>query len=136
MFGGGGLGNSEEPLEGVHGRDGESRPDEYGMWVGTSDWDGGGIYGACSNTDEDREGDNDAAEGWIERVEGLGLSRLIGELVLLNVTRTVARRPGIAAAFPNCAEAEHFEDTELASSWDTCDSQSIPLETRAGSCAF
>ncbi len=63
MLGGGGLENSEEPLEGVHGRAGEARPGECGMYVGASEADGGGICGACSSTDEDREGGNEAVEG-------------------------------------------------------------------------
>jgi len=76
------------------------------------------MWGACSSTDEEREGDNDAAEGRKERVEGLGLSRLGGELVLVNLTRIVARRAGLAAVFPTWAEADHLEDAVLASSWD------------------
>jgi hypothetical protein len=126
---------SDERLEGVHGRTGEVRLGERGIWDGMSETEGGGMCGACSSTDEEREGDNDAAEGRKERIEGLGLSRLGGELVLVNLTRIVARRAGLAAVSPTCAEADHLEDVALASPWGTCDSQRVPLEFRALSCA-
>jgi len=58
-----------------------------------------------------------------------------GELVLVNLTRIVARRAGLAAVSPTCAEADHLEDVALASPWGTCDSQRVPLEFRALSCA-
>ena len=130
-FGGGGLDMSDEPLEGVHERTGEVRPGERGIWDGISETEGGGICGASSSTDEVREGDNDAAEGRNDRIEGLGLSRLDGELVLVNLTRIVARRAELAAVFPTCAEADHVEDADLASTWDTCASQRGPLGTGA-----
>ncbi len=95
-FEGGGLGISDDPLDGVHGRTGEDRPDERGICDETFDTEGGGMYGTCSSTEEDRDGDNDAVDGWKDRAEGLGLSRLIGELVFVNLTRIVARRAGVA----------------------------------------
>lgn len=64
-------------------------------------------------------------------MDGLGLSRLGGELVLVNLTRIVARRAGLAAVSPTCAEVDHLEDAVLASSWDTCNAQRVPLEAHA-----
>ena len=70
---GGGLLNSEDPLEGVQGRAGEMRPLEYG----TYDDSGGAIEGAASTIEGARECE-DMTVGWydLRGVTGLVFGKL------------------------------------------------------------
>lgn len=62
---GGGRVNSEDPLEGVHGRIGDVRPlGEYGVY----ETSGAGMGGAVSMIDEARDGEV-MTEGWKDRRE-------------------------------------------------------------------
>ena len=86
MFDGGGRKESEECLDGDQDLVGEAVPETYGIYGGASVV-GGGIIGALSSIDGDRDRGREVVDGWYDLWGDTGLRLLEGELRPLRMKR-------------------------------------------------